>query len=552
MLSKRAPTCFTINCDRARDYMKKTILTIIFTVCFGSALSAQTTWLDRPITTNWNNGNGVVPTAPRETASSPNSAMCREQIRVADSLADRAVTRAGWFLFGPSYNYGTITIVTAMASVDGMCRPNQYNGFVFVSNRFAGTLSPTPTDARSDGALGDINFFNPDNLSVEFARYTDEDALCCPSRTSTVTYTITTGTRGLVAANDVDTVTVCRDGGGPIQTQDNVVSGTVTYRLRSALPPTAVLTVSLLDVSRADAPSTPIAQQRIETAGRQVPFSFDMAYDRTKIQERNRYSVRAEIRDGERLLFTTDTNYPVITQNNPRTVEIVVVPVGGAGRPNRGESSIRGTVTYRERIAFGAKSEVTVKLVDSATPDGTPVAETTFNTDGKQVPIAFELNYEQRDINRQRTYELQAEIRTDGQVRFRTVSGQPVTLRANQPTVELVLEPATDEPEPITGRTLSLSKFGAGTLQIEGRGTAVVFRGSVNVRTTGDADVTLNSTVFSGKLTFIDDTTARITITNSGDADASGEITVNYSGRSLRSITATNLVLDGQNVTLRF
>ncbi len=537
--------------------MKKTILILIFTVCFGGlAVSAQTSWLDRPLATNWNNGNGVVPTAPRETTSSPNSAMCREQIRVADSLADRAVTRAGWFLFGPSYSYGTITIVTAMASVDGMCRPNQYNGFVFVSNRFAGTLSPTPTDARTDGALSRISLFNPDNLTVEFARYGDDDPLCCPSRTSTVSYTITTGTRGLVKANDVDTSAVCQDGGGPIQTQDNVVSGTVTYLQRSALPPTAVLTVSLQDVSRADAPSTVIAQQRIETAGKQVPFSFDMAYDRTKIQERNRYAVRAEIRDGERLLFTTDTSYPVITQGSPKTVEITVVPVGGAGRPNRGESSVRGTVTYRQRIALGPKSEVTVKLVDAATPDGTPVAETTFNTDGKQVPIAFELNYEQRDINRQRNYELQAEIKTDGQVRFKTATGQAVTLRANQPSIELVLEAATAEPEPITGRTLSLSKFSPGTMQIEGRNATILISARVNVRATGDAEVTLASfgsgTTFAGKLTFIDDTTARITVTGSGDADASGEITVNYSARNLRSITATNLVLDGQNVTVRF
>lgn len=538
--------------------MKKTILTIIFAVCFASAVSAQASWLDRPLTTNWNNGSGVVPTAPRETASSPNSTMCRETIRTADSLADRAVTRAGWFLFGPSYSYGTITIVTAMASVDGMCRPNQYNGFVFVSNRFAGTLSPTPTDARTDGALGRISLFNPDNLTVEFARYADNDPLCCPSRTSTVSYTITTGTRGLVTANDADTANVCSDtGGGPIQTQDNVVSGTVTYRQRSALPPTAVLTVSLLDVSRADAPSTQIAQERIETAGKQVPFTFGFAYDRARIQERNRYAVRAEIRDGERLLFTTDTSYPVITQGNPKNVDITVVPVGGGGRPNPGQSSIRGTVTYRQRIALGPKSEVTVKLVDSATPDGTPVAETTVNTDGKQVPIAFELNYEQRDINRQRSYELWAEIRTDGQLQFKSESGQPVTFRANQTqNVEILVAQASDEPVPITGRTLGLSKFGTGSMQIEGRGAMFLVRGSVSVRSTGDGDVTLNridgSTVFSGKLTYIDDTTARITITSSGDADASGEITINYSGRTLRSITATNLVLDGQNVTLRF
>lgn len=539
--------------------MKTKLLTLLFlfTLSSVSALS-QTSWLDRSISANWNNGTGIIPTAPRESASTPNSEMCRSQIRPSDSLADRAVTRAGWFLYGPSYTYGTITIVTAMASVDGMCRPNQYNGFVFVSNRFAGTLSPVASDARSDGAMSRINFFSPDNVYVEFSRYSEDDALCCPSRTSTVSYSITTGPRGLVKAEDIDTRAIC-EGSGPIQTQDNVVSGTVTYRMQTrVLPPTAILTVSLLDVSRADAPSLPIAQQRIETAGKLVPFAFDMAYDRTKIQERNRYAVRAEIRDGDRLLFTTDTNYPVITQNNPRNVEITLVPVGGGvGVGGNRESVIRGTVTYRQRIALTPNSEIKVRLVDSADPDGTPVAETTVNSASRNVPIPFELSYALRDINRQRTYELQAEIRTNGELRFKTDAGQPVTLRGGQtPALELVVVPASDGPVAITGRTLSLSKFGTGSMQIEGRNSMFLVRGSVTVRDTGDADVTLSridgSITFSGKLTFIDDTTARITVDSSGEADASGEIQITYSGRSLRNITATNLVLDGQNVTLRF
>lgn len=538
--------------------MKTNLLTLLFLIALTSVSAlSQTSWLDRPISTNWNTGNGVIPTAPRETASSPNSEMCRSQIRPSESLADRAVTRAGWFLYGPSYTYGTITIVTAMASVDGMCRPNQYNGFAFVNNRFAGTLSPVASDARSDGALSRINFFSPEDIYVEFVRYSEDDGLCCPSRTSTVTYSITTGPRGLVKAEDVDTRPICE--GGPVQTQDNVVSGTVTYRMQNrALPPTAVLTVSLLDVSRADAPSLPIATQRIETSGKMVPFAFDMAYDRAKIQEKNRYAVRAEIRDGDRLLFTTDTNYPVITQNNPRTVEITVVPVGGgAGGGGNRESVIRGTVTYRQRIALTPNSEVKVRLVDSADPDGTPVAETTVNSANRNVPIPFELNYEMRDVNRQRTYELKAEIRTNGELRFKSEAGQPVTLRGNQPpNVELVVVPASDGPVAITGRTLSLSKFGTGSMQIEGRNSMFLVRGSVTVRDTGDADVTLSridgSIMFSGKLTFIDETTARITVTNSGEADASGEIQVTYSGRSLRNISATNLVVDGQTVTLRF
>ena len=112
---------------------------------------------------------------------------------------------------------------------------------------------------------------------------------------------------------------------------DNVVSGTVTYRQRSALTTTAVVTVKLVDVSRGDVSSTTLVERQIETGGKQVPISFDFAYDRTKINEKNRYAVQAEIRDGGKLLFISNTSYPVITQGNPRNVDIVVVPVGGGG-----------------------------------------------------------------------------------------------------------------------------------------------------------------------------------------------------------------------------
>jgi uncharacterized lipoprotein YbaY len=527
-------------------------------VSIGTATaSAQVAWLDRPIGTNWNRGTGVVPTAPRMTASSPESQMCRTTIRTPESVTDRALTRAGWFLFGPVQTYGSTSVVTAMASVDGMCRPNQYNAFVFLGPRFVGTISPDNSDARSDASLRMVRLENATELNAEFNRYTSTDALCCPSQLSTVTYTIDgTGARAVVKAEDVDTQAVC-DNDGPIRTQDNVISGTVTYRQRVALPQSAVLTVVLLDVSRADASGGVIAEQRFETAGRQVPISFDMTFEPGRIQERNRYAVRAEIRDGDRLLFTTDTNYPVITQGNPRTVEMNLVPVGGAGRPGRGESVIRGTVTYRQRIAMPPNAEVNVRLVDSADPDASPVAETTITPTTRQVPIPFELNFDLSDINRQRTYELRAEIRSEGQVRFRNQIGQVIDPRANpNATVELVVEPASDEPQTITGRTLSVSKIGPGTMQIAGRGSMILIRGAVNVRSTGDADITLTrfdgSITFSGKLTYIDDTTARISVTNSGDADASGEIQIVYSGRSLRTVTATDLVLDSQNVTLRY
>ncbi len=522
---------------------------LIFSVIFASAAFGQTSWLDRPLN-NWNRAGATIPAPPRNAA--PLEAMCRQMARNPVSVSDRAMTRAGWTLFGATQTYGATTVIMAMASADGMCRPNEYNAFVFVSDRFIGTLAPSPMGARSDGSLGEYDLTSSTELSAEFSRYSDSDALCCPSQRSLVTYSLSP----VVRASDVDTVRQCPEGDGEVGTMDNVVSGTVNYRQRSALPPNATLTVRILDVSRADSAASVIAEQRIPTAGKQVPISFDLAYDRSRIVERNRYAVRAEIQDGDRLLFTTDTSYPVITQGNPRNVEINLVPVGGGGGGQR-DNVVRGTVTYRQRAAMVANSEVRIRLVDTATPDGTPVAETTVNTGNRQVPISFELPYEMRNINRQRTYEVRAEIRWGGELRFRSESGVPVTLRGNQDqNVEIVVVPASETPEPVTGKTLNLAAFGPGSLQIEGRNSSILIGVNVRVATTGEATVSFNrfggSTPFSGKLIFADDTTLRIAVDASGNADASGEIQITYSGRNLRSVSATNLVLDGQNVSVRF
>src|SRR5512147_1720898 len=94
---------------------------------------------------------------------------------------------------------------------------------------------------------------------------------------------------------------------------EKAVTGTVTYLLRSALPPTAVIEVVLQDVSKADAPAVTISSQRIEANGRQVPFRYLLKYDTTKIDPKNTYAVRATIKDADKLLFTSTQHYPVIT-----------------------------------------------------------------------------------------------------------------------------------------------------------------------------------------------------------------------------------------------
>lgn len=104
-----------------------------------------------------------------------------------------------------------------------------------------------------------------------------------------------------------------------------VLNGTVTYRERIALAPDAVVEVTLEEVSRADAPATIIASQTIEPKGAQVPLAFALTYDPAQITPRDIWVVRATIKEGGRLTWTSTRRYPVITQDAPAdNVEIIV------------------------------------------------------------------------------------------------------------------------------------------------------------------------------------------------------------------------------------
>ena len=111
----------------------------------------------------------------------------------------------------------------------------------------------------------------------------------------------------------------------PSPAQSRTVTGSVTYRERIALPPSAVVKVRLVDVSRADAPATVIGEQVIKTAGRQVPFAFEIAYDPKRIEERFTYAVQARIEDEDgRLRFISDRHYPVLTRGAGQHVDLVL------------------------------------------------------------------------------------------------------------------------------------------------------------------------------------------------------------------------------------
>jgi uncharacterized lipoprotein YbaY/heat shock protein HslJ len=117
----------------------------------------------------------------------------------------------------------------------------------------------------------------------------------------------------------------------PVPAHAGSLSGTATYRERIALPPDAEFEAVLIDVAIADAPARDLGRVRLRPAG-QPPFRFTIPYRDADVTPAGRYTVRATVRQGERLLFTTDTFTPVLTgaPSQPLTLRLVAV---GAGQP---------------------------------------------------------------------------------------------------------------------------------------------------------------------------------------------------------------------------
>jgi hypothetical protein len=151
-----------------------------------SAASGE--WLDTHLVA-WNTPGQSVSTVPDDVPRDPIPPMCQESRKPAGTQ-EQTVVDSGWRLFGTSRDGHGIVVVGAAARVDGMCRPDYYQEFVFVGGHFAGTVSPALMRARSDGAAIKISFPSRGRINVEFARYNDKDPLCCPSRVSIVTYKI--------------------------------------------------------------------------------------------------------------------------------------------------------------------------------------------------------------------------------------------------------------------------------------------------------------------------------------------------------------------------
>jgi putative lipoprotein len=114
----------------------------------------------------------------------------------------------------------------------------------------------------------------------------------------------------------------------PAQDAAGVVTGTATYRERMAMPKNAVFEARLEDRSKLDAPAEVIGKAVMQNPGN-PPYHFSISYDPRRIVDNHTYVVRATIQIGDRLAFTSDASYPVITRGNGKQVNILLKSAGG-------------------------------------------------------------------------------------------------------------------------------------------------------------------------------------------------------------------------------
>lgn len=102
------------------------------------------------------------------------------------------------------------------------------------------------------------------------------------------------------------------------------LEGEVFYLQRIALPPAAILSVSLQDVSLADAPAVVLDEQSGPVKG-QVPLPFRLSYDPAQVKPGHRYAVSARIEvDGQLMFVTTEQHTVQLDGQDPQPLKIRV------------------------------------------------------------------------------------------------------------------------------------------------------------------------------------------------------------------------------------
>ena len=131
--------------------------------------------------------------------------------------------------------------------------------------------------------------------------------------------------------------------------------------------------------------------------------------------------------------------------------------MGCASNPlsSSNENTVKGTVTYKEKVTLPPLALVEVKITDTASKEASEyLATTTIPTEGDQVPIKFELPYDPKKIEVGHTYVVRAVIRDEQKTLFTTNTIYPVITKGNPKDVDLVLAKVGDIDESAGDETL--------------------------------------------------------------------------------------------------
>jgi len=113
----------------------------------------------------------------------------------------------------------------------------------------------------------------------------------------------------------------------PILNGAPIVRGSVFYRERVAMPEGSIVTVRLLDTSRAGVPAEVIGEQVIEEPAN-VPVAFEIGYEPDAIDDTHSYAVAALIEVNGQVAWRSTIHHPVLTRGAGRSAVVMVTRAG--------------------------------------------------------------------------------------------------------------------------------------------------------------------------------------------------------------------------------
>lgn len=103
-----------------------------------------------------------------------------------------------------------------------------------------------------------------------------------------------------------------------------VVTGSVFYRDKSALPPQAMVSVILADASEVGVPAKMLSQVIFPAAGKQVPINFSLPYAKVQVENAKRIIIGARIEVDGGVTYHTNRVFEAVTNDKTSGVNILM------------------------------------------------------------------------------------------------------------------------------------------------------------------------------------------------------------------------------------